>query len=200
VRRRTLVLFACLALFYAACRPTKLPGESLGQYRITGTLVENTCGAGHPAPPSLFFHVELRANREGSLGYWKLPEGPAVAGSMSAAGAFRFEQRTQVVAIAEDPSNWVPGCSVERLEVVAGQLAATTLDGGTAADAAAPDAARADAGPSAASLRGTTTVTVTPVAGGDCTPLLLPNGGAFPALPCQLRWELTGERLAEPLW
>lgn len=198
---RRLALFASCLLgltAFAACRPTQLPGESLGQYRISGTLVENTCGEGHPAPESFSFHVELRAERQGSRGYWKLPEGPAVPGNVSPAGAFRFEQRDEVVAIPEDLPNWVTGCMVERLEIVAGNiLRSVESDGGQ------PDAGRPDADPSGAepgALRGTTTVTVSPLAGSDCSPLLLPNGGAFPVLPCQLRWELTGERLAQPLW
>ncbi len=193
-----------MAALIGACRPTQLPGESQGQYRVTGTLVENTCGDGHPAPPNFTFYVELRAER-GTRGYWKLPAGPAVDGTMSHGGAFRFEQRTQHLGVAEDLPNGVVGCSVERLEVVAGELSR-----GGPSDGGVPDGGMADAGASndggdegemtAPALRATTTVTVTPVVGGDCSPLLLPNGGAFPALPCELRWDLAGERLAEPLW
>lgn len=176
-----------------ACRPTKLPGESQGQFRVTGTLEESTCGEGHPAPPSFVFYVELRS--EGTRGYWKLAEGPAVAGSFGSDGAFRFEERVEVRAVEPDPPNGVAGCAVERGQVVAGTLAAVRDGAADTEDGGTPDA-----GAAPGTLRGTTTITVTPVPGGDCSPLLLPYGGAFPVLPCQIRYALVGERLARPIW
>jgi len=120
----------------------------------------------------------------------KLADGPLASGSIDRHGAFRFEQRAQVTAIAQDLVSGVAGCVLERAEVVRGRVAEL-----------APDAGRADAGAGASGLEGETIVTVSPVpGGGDCSPLLLAFGGAFPTLPCQLRYALDGERLDEPLW
>ena len=185
---RTVVALAC-ALAIAGCRPTQLAGRSLGQYAVTGTLEENECAAGYPVPPSTSFYVELRREPGSSVGYWKLPDGPLAAGSIDGDGRFRFEQRVQVSAIAPDVANGVAGCVLERAEVVRGQLDAAVLDGG-----------EPDAGTSASDLRGETIITVSPVPGGNCSPLLVAFGGAFPALPCELRYALDGERLDEPLW
>lgn len=185
------MLIVCVAAV-AGCRPTKLAGRSVGQYAVTATLAESSCGDGHPAPPSFSFYVELREEPASSSGYWKLADGPLIGGSLDD-GAFRFEQRAEVVAVPQDPDTGVVGCVLARTEVVEGELPEGALDGGQA------DGGDADAGVQA-DLHGETTVTVTPVAGGDCSPLLLPLGGAFPTLPCALRYRLQGEELDEPLW
>jgi hypothetical protein len=43
-----------------------------------------------------------------------------------------------------------------------------------------------------ASLEATNRIEIVPVAGSDCSPLLLVNGGSFPSLPCAARYELAG--------
>lgn len=195
VSRKLLCLSALALLPLAACRPIKLAGEPVGQYRVTGTLADNTCGAGHPAPPSLTFHVELRREAGATSGYWKLPDGPLVSGAFDDAG-FRFEQRSEVVGVAPDYDLGVVGCNLQRAEIITGELGSSTADAATNADAGAADGGSLDE----VSFTGRTTIAITPVAGGDCTPLLLPYGGAFPILPCELRYRLEGTRLEEPLW
>lgn len=194
------------ALAIAGCRPTQLSGRSVGQYAVSGALAETTCGEGHPAPPAFSFYVELREEPGSSVGYWKLADGPLVGGSLDREGAFRFEQRLQVVGVPEDAELGVVGCVVERLEIVEGRLEGEVLDAGQAdagrADAGQADAGQTDAGASDATharLRGETRISVSAVSG-DCSPLLLPLGGAFPTLPCALRYTLDGEQLDEPLW
>jgi hypothetical protein len=180
----------------AACRPIKLAGEPVGQYRVTGTLQETSCGAGHPAPPSLTFHVELRREPASTYGYWKLPDGPLVNGAFDDEG-FRFEQRAEVVGVPPDLDLGVVGCTLERAEIITGELASQAGDAAAPADGGqAGDAGAAQGAP----FTGRTTIAVTPVAGGDCSPLLLPYGGAFPLLPCELRYTLEGVPLDEPIW
>lgn len=189
-----LVLAALVLAPLAACRPTELAGDSIGEYRVTGALAETTCGAGHPAPASMSFYVELRAEPGSTSGYWKLPNAGLVAGELDE-GAFRFEQRSQVVGVPQDLEAGVAGCMLERAEIVAGELgSAPAADAGSTGDAGAQGDGDAEG------FHGRTTIGVSPVAGGDCSPLLIPFGGAFPVLPCELRYDLTGERVEEPVF
>ena len=193
--RNSLCFLALALLPLAACKPLALAGEPVGQYRVTGTLAETTCGTGHPAPPSLAFHVELRREEGTTSGYWKLPDGPLVSGAFDDVG-FRFEQRSEVVGVAPDYDLGVVGCNLQRAEIITGELGSPPTDAATLADAGQADGGALEG----AGFTGRTTIAVTPVAGGDCTPLLLPYGGAFPILPCELRYRLEGARLAEPIW
>lgn len=165
-----------LVIALSGCRPAKLAGESLGEFSVDGALESNTCELGYPAPSALAFFVEVRRERGSSYGYWKLPDGPLVSGAVQEDGTFRFEQRTVVEAFAADPDTGTPGCTLDRVEVVAGTAAAMT-------DAGAP-------------FQGRTTITVSPSAGTYCAPLLTLYGGTFPVLPCRIEYALTGERVS----
>jgi hypothetical protein len=186
--------FTCTCVFgllaATACRAPKLAGESVGTFVVTGTLNENTCAAGYPAPETFSFRVDIRRERNSSsVGYWKLPQGPLMAGTVDDAGAFRFTQIDEVVAVPADPSTGQVGCTLLRTEVVTGAIppSANASDLG--------DADRTDGGGEAASaLSGTTAIEVEAVAGSDCSALLLPSGGAFPVLPCELSWSFSGTR------
>lgn len=183
----------------AACRPTRLAGESVGHYEVRGELLENTCGAGHPAPEQLWFFVELR-HLDGAVGYWKLSDAPLVEGTLARRGEFRFAERREVVGVPTDQANGVVGCMLAREESIEGSLFADATT-----EAGVEDASLADGGVASERAEGEarfeagTTIRVSP-AGGDCSALLLPAGGAFDALPCEIRYSLGGERLAEPLW
>jgi len=189
---RRLLPLALALLVLPACRPEKLAGESVGQFRVEGELIESTCGAGHAVPQTLLFHVELR-DEPGPVGYWKLADGPIANGTVEA-GAFRFEGSTEHVGLERTDAH--PGCTLIRREVIAGELvqpsasgdAGDAPDGGTSEDDARDG------------FDGTTTVTISPATGSECSALLLPQGGAFPALPCELSFDLRGTRLEEPLW
>jgi hypothetical protein len=173
---------SCVAAL-SGCKEPELAGDPIGTFEVRGSLLETSCAEGHPAPPLLTFRVELRAEPGYSYGYWKLPDGPLIGGVLDREGMFRFEHRARVPAVPADAETGVLGCVLERRETVAGQLEdeAAIDDGGV--------------GQEAASFTGTTTIAVSPIAGGDCTPLLLPFGGAFPELPCQLRYDLAGQRI-----
>lgn len=214
------LLLASLAslLALASCRPTKLDGTAIGQYELRGTLTENTCAEGYPAPAELWFHVELRHRAGSTIGYWKLSDAPIADGTMDrGAGTFRFVDRQEVLAIESQPG--VTGCVLERLETVEGTFTSAAADAGPLADgggpneadgggdprgdASAPIGAPSDAGardPEEARFVGTTTVGVSPMAGSDCSPLLDPSRGGFPLLPCSIRYAIHGDRLAHDLW
>jgi hypothetical protein len=163
-----------LAIACAGCRPTQLAGDSLGEFFVTGTLEESTCGAGYPVRSTFTFLVDVRIEEGSSYGYWKLSDGPAVAGSVRDDGTFRFEAATQVVAIEADPATGTTGCALDHTDVVAGEIADD-----------------ADAGHA---LTGYEVLDVVPVAGTQCSPLLTLWGGTFPELPCRVEFAFTGER------
>lgn len=168
----------------------ELSGEPVGQYMVQALLTSNECGAGHPAPPSLGFYVELRHLVGSASGYWKLPDGPLVDGSLVRDRDFRFASAEEVVGLPPDLDYEYPGCNLERREIVAGLFDGSEGnegDGGVIAE-------------EESSFSGTTTVTVSALPGGDCTPLLAVYGGAFSTLPCSIEYELEGARLAEPLF
>ncbi len=198
------LLYASLPVLLAlvGCRPTQLAGESVGQFRVVATLQDNTCGDGYPVQSSTTFYVELRSQPESTYGYWKLPDAPLVSGLLRPDGEFRFTDSQQVTGVQADPTTGTVGCDLQREEVVAGTFDPTAADdaGATVQDAAnGQDAGVGDAGPQG-SLRGTTTVRITPVTGGDCSSLIQPAGGGFPVLPCEITLNLDGERLATPLF
>jgi hypothetical protein len=199
-RFRHLVLLSsiCVLAFPACGRPSKLAGHAVGQYEVRGTLLETQCGEGHAAPAALRFFVELR-DEEGPLGYWKLPDAPIMDGTLEPDG-FVFDDASRVVGVPAQPELGVAGCVVERAEVVTGTFGALgeTADDGGNGDAGVGDAS-VPVDPRA-SFTGTSTARISAVPGGDCSPLLLPYGGAFPTLPCEIRYSLAGVRLEEPLW
>lgn len=193
--RRVCWIVLPLLLLLPACRAPTLTGESVGQYGVTGTLVENTCGEGYPAPDTFSFFVEIRHEAD-LVGYWKLADAPLVSGTVEREGDFRFVDRSQVVAIPNDVMAGVAGCALEREEVVAGTLLGAPI----ATEADVPDGGAPEpALPGEQRFEGTTTIAVTPT-DGDCTPLLGSAGGPFGALPCAVRFDLAAEQLAEPLW
>ena len=160
-------------------------GDTIGRYQVQASLTNNECGEGHPAPTALDFVVDLGHLPGSTRGYWKLPDGPEIEGQMERGEGFRFVSATDAVAIEPDPNTGAPGCSITRTEIVEGAL--------EAAEEVAPDA-----GPGAQDeehLVGTTTVRITAVPGGDCTALLAVYGGPFPTVPCELEYDLDGQRM-----
>ena len=193
--RRICRLVLPVLLLLPACRAPALTGESVGQYEVTGTLMENTCGEGYPAPDTFRFFVEIRHEAD-LVGYWKLADAPLVSGTVEREGEFRFVERSELVAIPNDPMAGVAGCSLQREETVAGTLLGATV---ASSEADVPDGGAPESLPGEQRFEGSTTVVVTP-ASGDCAPLLAAAGGPFPVLPCAIRVNLAGEQLAEPLW
>lgn len=165
-----------------------------------GWLEQNACGSGYPAPEQLLFHVELR-DVHGSLGWWRLPDAPIASGVLEE-GRFRFEHHARVVAAPAQPERGLPGCSLDRVETIEGALHirdASLADGGVPDGSRNEDASTAEAA-GAQRLEGTTTVRVSAAAGSDCSSFVGAGTGQFPALPCELRFQLVGDRLDDELW
>jgi hypothetical protein len=198
--RPALVVLCVLAALAcgAGCEPT-YPGTELGTYRVIETLTENTCGAGLPALSTVELDVELRA--DGAVGYWRLPRKGVVAGSYAERdGAFEFRVSQSVVAWPADVATGVLGCTVEQREVIRGtavptvvtDAAASDSGPGNAGDAAVDAPADAGADDDRVLLVGEHTVDVVATRGSDCAALLASSGGSFDAVPCRVRYTLSG--------
>src|SRR4051812_20347199 len=141
----------------SGCQPT-LPGDTIGTYQLTMTLVENTCGATAVyIQDHKRFAAQLRV--KDAVAYWRVPDQPMLLGSVKG-NKFSFAM-TGVVATSEPDAG--PVCQIVQNAVLSGTVTGWTgsnaSDAGSAdagvADAQPPDAGGADAG------SGATTTTIT---------------------------------------
>ncbi len=209
--RRGLFLLASLtcALPLLACLTTggdeEPIGEAVGSYLFTETLLANECGfEAAPVLDMLQFRAELR-NRGGQA-IWRRPSAPAIYGTVTdGVWAIQTSQSTMLYE----------GCAMTQREIITLTEVAAEAgddDAGTADDAGVPDdagqpddAGLSDAGSSDAGLgedagpaapqqfTGTHSIRITPDVGSNCSPSLVSFGGPFPALPCEVRYDVVGE-------
>ena len=175
------------------------PGTSAGTFRVVGSLVENTCGAGFPVLDTVEFTVEVRD--DAPTGYWRLPRQPLVAGTYrDDDGAFEFRRFASVVAWPADVE--VVGCTLEQREVIRGNVTMLDDEDASAGDAGNDDAARSDAGAptrdagseATPTLLGEHVIDIVVARDQDCSALLDASEGRFDALPCRARYALRGEQ------
>lgn len=107
--------------------------------------------------------------------------------------------QTETIAARFVEPDDVDGGSSDAGDAGAASSDADALDGGvTSAADASPDAdaSASDAGPpdptAIGALEGENTIEISIAPGSDCAPLLLVNGGSFPALPCVVRYTIAG--------
>lgn len=183
------------------CQPRELPGESVGIYRVVGTLEENSCGStGLQAVDPLLFNVEIRD--DDGIGVWAIGQKPFILGTIKSNGdfLFRLEDRFTVRPPQPEPdpepnpeSFFDPEtyrepaeCYLSQVEVIRGTVAsegrASSLDGG--ADAIVD-------------LFGSDTIDVQPILNADCSDVLASVGGPFETLPCRTVYTLEGELSVE---
>ncbi|GAB4207780.1 MAG: hypothetical protein OHK0013_25680 [Sandaracinaceae bacterium] len=190
-----------VALLATACRPPVAPGASLGDYVVTGTLEENTCGLGFQPEPLLRFPVELR--RDGSTAYWRMGSGPRAEGTIDADGDFRFRYVTLIEGWPADPDNGVPPCRFTQTETIEGRIVSGALADAGSADGGLADAGSGDVGPgdaadagarTSAFMSATSTIDLGVAAGFDCSLALQSAGvgGQFAVLPCRATYRFEG--------
>lgn len=188
-----------LLLGLAGCE-RKDPGDSIGVFSVTGTLVENTCG--HEAVPAmdpLSFEVELRYSEEG-LGYWILPGSPMMQGPASDPSKMTFDSESIVNVfgasnvVEETPIYGIPELSIESQTTKAGcdlrqveHIVVTLSDSDETTTDGAPDGGLR----ALKQFTGKNTIGFRPTAESDCTPIKAENGGPFLAFPCAVDYELT---------
>ncbi len=151
-----------------------LPGEALGQFRVTANIEESTCGPGALGSTDVWeFDVQL-SRRETDL-YW-LNGQEAIPGRLAADGvSFAFDTR---VAVTVAPAGkGAAGCTVVRSDQASGTLKPS--------------------GPEVVGFQGRLRFGYSAQATSDCTPLVGVEGG-FATLPCEMAYELDAVRTAAP--
>lgn len=170
------VIWACSALL-CACGDgqydAKTPGDPIGQFAITGALRRDDCEAavlGVVDP----WEFEVKLSRLGSDLYW-LNGREAISGSISADRSFAFDARVDIAL--ERSRAGRPGCTLSRRDRASGTLS--------------PDAV------TAATIEGEIAFRYEVRPGFDCSNAIGVPGG-FARLPCEVRFDLAGERLDPP--
>jgi hypothetical protein len=201
MRARSFLILGGMAVV-TACSAGSPAGTLVGQYNVTGVLVENTCGqTALPTANPLSFAVEIR--EANGVGYWVPAKSSQNMGSVREDGTFSFTlSQSSVVNQTSAGDNLQPSDFVgaqpdfdlqKRSCVVTTQQSVTgTLHRRVAADGGVAYAALSDGG-SDDDLTGENTIMVTPAPGSDCTTALAALGGAWLALPCDARYELSGK-------
>ncbi len=173
--------------FALGCRPLTngTEAEELGTFVVNGALVENGCAGGLSPIDPLQFRVTLSRSHNSLT--WRMPDGAPTFGVIRERGEFRIQSSIPVEAWAPDLDNGIVGCSLSQVETIEGRLELPEMK----RDGAAPSN---DAGVDArARFEGSHRIEVVPMAGSDCSALLIIQGGEFPSLPCAARYELDGE-------
>jgi hypothetical protein len=151
-----------------------LPGEGLGQFRVTANIEESTCGPGALGSTDVWeFDVHL-SRRETDL-YW-LNGQEAIPGRLAADGvSFTFDTRVSVPVSAAGKGS--AGCTMTRSDQASGTLR--------------------PAGTEVLGFEGRLRFAYSPQPTSDCTPLVGVEGG-FASLPCEMAYELEAVRTAAP--
>ncbi|MFT3921955.1 MAG: hypothetical protein QM778_05425 [Myxococcales bacterium] len=170
-------------------------GDEVGTYRVTMSLVSNSCGAaavnlqdGHS------YTAQLRV--DGDQAYWRLPGQKPMGGTYDE-GHFSFAYSSAVAKSAPDAGTF---CQLMQDEVLEGAVALTQdddagIDGGATAKSASTDDDTDDSDDAIeapeSGLVGRHIFTIKAAAGTDCAAALAPEG-AFDRLPCSVRYDLKG--------
>ncbi len=194
------IVLTALALSSLGCmkKQETAPGVLVGEYAITGTLIENSCGAGLPTQNPLTFTAAIR-DSDGVIN-WQIAKGPASTGVLRDDGSYRFVTEAsnnlgpQTMAKTNlQPSDFFTNqpdfdlkktnCTLLTTESIFGTLhRMRSIDGGVVEE----DAGRG------ADLSGDNTIEVTVAAGADCSAVLAANGGSYLTLPCMAHYSLEG--------
>jgi hypothetical protein len=176
------LLGAAFALFaVAACTGTNpySPGTKLGTFNVTGKLTFTSCGA-TPDP----WKFDIRLNYEGSTLYWVQNDRP-IDGLLDEAAHTQLEAQMVQEVRPADARTKRDACAISRTDALA-----LTLVG--------PDAKPASDPSLATSFTGGLVYTFAPTMGSDCSDQLTATGGDFDALPCEVRYDLTGVLASTP--
>jgi hypothetical protein len=192
-----------LALAGVACQ-AKPPGDLVGQYAISASLMKNSCGdAALPVADALEYRVQLR--RDGRLAYWMIASPPGSQG-VYAGGDVSFEREERFMLGDEE----------QPVDTELAELDPIALYGYDPYDPTAePDDAESfctlivresieatvlledgdDADDDELALEGTNTIAMSATGDSDCRRVLKSAGGPFERLPCAAEYEISGTLL-----
>jgi hypothetical protein len=146
------------------------PGEPIGTFKVSAKLVANSCGQ---APNPWEFDVKI--NREPGKIYW-MQGGLPVEGTVSGDARVRMETSDARTVRKADARRGVAACQLWRDDVFDGKLGPEPLvsfDGTLAYKFHAGDQS-------------------------DCSDQLTSGGGEYQTLPCEVRYELSAKKVADP--
>jgi len=168
---------AVLAFTSAGCEfgegDAKVPGEPLGTFEVVAELDASNCGAGALGSTDLW-EFEVQLSKDFDQLFW-LNGREVIPGRLASDGeAFEFDTRVQVDVL--EPKPGVLGCTLNRQDRASGRLsyrdeAVTSFDGRL-------------------------TFAYIPSSDSDCSPLIGVEGG-FSTLPCEMKYVVSGSRMAE---
>jgi hypothetical protein len=150
------------------------PGDRLGTFHATGTLVSDTCQAA-VLGVTKDWAFDVKLSREGSTLYW-LNGQEAIPGTISANGtSFGFQSGVEVTM--QPPQSAQPGCVIVRNDIASGDLSSRTTD--------------------VKSFAVDMTFAYSVKSGTQCSGYVGVQDG-FAGLPCKVSYTLKAERTALP--
>ncbi len=159
----------------ACVTPTSLPGDSLGKYKVVGTLGTNTCGSGIDASNPYDFTAQL--SKDGTTLYLALEDG---SGEVS--GGFDSSDETSATLVSAVTENVNAATT--------GSVCNLTLATTFALKLAAGSPPATFTGSAAYAYSVATAVSSST----DCTAQLASAGGKYSTLPCTVTYSLTATR------
>lgn len=202
--RASKLMLLLLVLSGSACQ-AKPPGDLVGQYAVTASLMENTCGdAALPVAEVLEYRVQLR--RDGRTAYWMIGSPPGSQGVYMNDGDVRFEREERFMvsdeAQALDPElaeldpialygydPFDPTAEPDDAETFCTLIVRESID----ATVLLEDGSGADE--DALALEGTNTIAMSATSDSECHRVLKPAGGPFEQLPCAAEYQISGTLL-----
>jgi len=178
--RNVLLAFAIVAIAGGSgCggKDSSRPGESLGVFGVSGKLVSSTCGA---TPNPWKFDVRLR--HEANTLYWVQGAAP-IAGQVDATAHTLLKSSDVHEVRPADAKSQTAACSMSRddvLDLVLAPVVTPVKDVG-----------------GVTSFKGTLTYRFAPTQGSSCEDQLLEAGGDFAAIPCDVKYEVDGQRTGD---
>jgi hypothetical protein len=198
--RASKLVLLLLSVGGLACQ-AKPPGDLVGSYAITASLMDNSCGEDAlPLSEVLEYRVQLR--RDGRTAYWMLASPPGTQGVYAGGDvAFEREERFMISDDAEpiDPElseldpialygfdPFEPNADPDDAESFCTLIVRESID----ANVLLEDGDDADDDQLA--LEGTNAIEMSATSDSDCHRVLKAAGGPFERLPCAAEYELEG--------
>jgi hypothetical protein len=153
------------------------PGESVGAFHVTSTLVSSTCG--QPPDP---WEFDVRLRHDATNLYWVQGDAP-IAGQVDATASVSLKSTVVSSVRAADPKTQTAACNMSRTDVVALTLA--------------PVASPAANVAGTTSFKGSLAYRFAATEGSSCEDQLVESGGGFATLPCDVMYELTAVRTGD---